>query len=45
MCWQLDAVALLIACSDNTLKKWDLNTNQISVIAQHDAPIKDVVCL
>ena len=31
MCWQVDAAALLLACADNTIKKWDLNSNQVSV--------------
>ncbi len=42
MCWQVDAPALLLACADNTIKKWDLPSNQVSVIGQHNQPVKDV---
>jgi len=42
MCWQADAVALLLACADNTIKKFDLNTQQATVVGQHTAPVKDV---
>lgn len=31
-CWQVDSAALLLACSDNTIKKWDLPTNMIQNI-------------
>ena len=30
--WQVDAVALLFCCADNSIRKWDLNSNQIAVI-------------
>lgn len=27
ICWQVDSPALLMACSDNQIKKWDLASN------------------
>jgi len=29
MSWQVDAPALLLACGDNSIKKWDLASNTI----------------
>ena len=42
MCWRADSPALLLACADNQIKKWDFQMNQISTIGQHNAPVKDV---
>jgi len=42
LCWQEDAPALLIAHSDNSIMKWDLQSNQLSVIGKHDGPVKDI---
>ena len=35
-------VGLLIAHADNTIKKWDINSNQIASVGQHSQPVKDV---
>jgi len=35
-------MALLLACADNTIKKFDLNSKQVTVVGGHDAPVKDV---
>ena len=43
MCWQADAVCLLLACADNQIKKFDLNTRQVTNIGSHTMPVKDVV--
>jgi len=43
MCWQADATALLLACADNTIKKFDVQAQQVSVVGQHAMPVKDVV--
>ena len=32
MTWQADAVAILLACADNTIKKFDVNTQKVDVI-------------
>lgn len=45
MCWQVDAVAILLACADNTIKKFDVQTQQTVVIGQHTQPVKDVESL
>ena len=45
MCWQVDQVAVLLACADNTIKKYDLNSNQITTVGQHTMPVKDVYSL
>lgn len=45
ICWQVDAPALLLACADNSVKKWDLNSNQLCTLGEHAAPIKSVVSL
>ena len=42
LCWQIDCAGILFACADHNIKKWDLNTNQISVVGQHAQPVKDV---
>ena len=41
----MDALALLLACGDNTIKKFDLSTGQIVQIGQHTAPVRGVVSL
>jgi hypothetical protein len=43
--WQVDHCALLLACADNKIKKWDLQANQVFDVGYHDAPIKDVFSL
>jgi hypothetical protein len=43
MSWQVDAPALLLACGDNSIKKWDLASNTIQTIGEHRAPVKEVV--
>ena len=45
MCWQQDAPAVLLACADNSIKKWDLSSNQIVAIGEHAAPVKQVVSI
>ena len=35
-------MAVLFACADNTLKKWDLISDQLYKIGEHALPIKDV---
>ena len=42
MTWQADQFALLYACADNTIKKWDVDGNQVHTLGQHEAPVKDV---
>lgn len=45
ICWQVDAPALLLACADNTIKKWDLGSNQVATIGDHAAPVKEVASI
>lgn len=45
MNWQVDSPALLLACADNRILRWCLQTNQVFPIGQHDAPVKDVFSL
>ena len=35
LCWQADSPGILLACADNNIKKWDLQSNQISNIGAH----------
>lgn len=42
MCWQVDAVAILIAAADNNIYKYDLQANTVQSLHQHQAPVKDV---
>jgi hypothetical protein len=37
MCWQVDSPAILLACADNNIRKWDLTNpnNGVAVIGQH----------
>jgi len=35
LCWQPEAQALLIASADNNIKRWDLATNQLTVVGAH----------
>eukprot|EP00347_Sterkiella_histriomuscorum_P017243 403350135 len=44
ICWQPDAQALLIACADNNIKRWDLGQNSVNVVGQHTQPVKDIYC-
>eukprot|EP00347_Sterkiella_histriomuscorum_P013043 403366232 len=44
ICWQPDAQALLIACADNNIKRWDLGSNSVNVVGQHKQPVKDIYC-
>jgi WD40 repeat protein len=42
MCWCIDQPAVLLACADNNIKKWDLPSNQIAPVGQHTQPVKDI---
>ena len=42
MCWCPEQPALILACADNSIKKWDLQSNSVLVIGQHTQPVKDV---
>ena len=42
VCWCIDQPALLIACADNFIKKWDLPSNQVINVGQHTQPVKDI---
>ena len=44
ICWSPDQPALILACADNNIKKWDITTNQIINIGAHSQPVKDVYC-
>ena len=44
VCWCIEQPALLIACADNNIKKWDLPTNQIITVGAHAMPVKDIYC-
>jgi len=44
LCWQPEAQALLIASADNNIKRWDLATNQLTVVGGHSQPVKDIYC-
>jgi mRNA export factor len=33
---------LLLACGDNSIKKWDLASNQVMTVGEHQAPVKEV---
>jgi len=41
-CWHSDGTKVFTAGADNQAKIWDLGSNQATVCAQHDAPIKTV---
>ena len=45
MCWQADACVLLLACGDNQIKMYDMGSQQVSTIGQHEKPVKDVCSL
>lgn len=34
----------MIASSDNNIKRWDLATNQLTVVGSHAQPVKDIYC-
>ncbi|XP_050402940.1 mRNA export factor [Patella vulgata] len=40
--WSDDGTKVFTASCDKTAKMWDLNSNQCTQVAQHDAPIKTV---
>ncbi|XP_074641001.1 mRNA export factor-like [Tubulanus polymorphus] len=40
--WSDDGSKVFTASCDKTAKMWDLNTNQATQIAQHDAPVKTI---
>lgn len=42
ICWCPEQPALLIACADNNIKKWDLPTNQVINVGSHTQPVKDI---
>ena len=43
-CWQADAVAVILACADGSIKKWDIDAKQVTNLnGGHEAPVKDVV--
>jgi WD40 repeat protein len=44
LCWQPETPVLLIAHSDNNIKKWDLATNTITNIGSHNEAVKDIYC-
>ena len=44
VCWCPDQQALLIACADNNIKKWDLQSNQVIIVGAHTQPVKDLYC-
>jgi len=44
LCWQPEVQALLIASADNNIKRWDLASNQVTVVGQHSQPVKDIYC-
>lgn len=44
ICWCVDQAGLVLACADNTIKKWDLASNQVVPIGGHSQPVKDVFC-
>ncbi|XP_065063092.1 mRNA export factor-like [Rhopilema esculentum] len=39
-CWHDDGTKVFTAGADNMAKMWDLQSNQATQVAQHDAPIK-----
>ncbi|CAI8043404.1 mRNA export factor [Geodia barretti] len=41
-CWHVDGTKVFTASCDKTCKVWDLQTNQATPVAIHDAPIKSV---
>jgi mRNA export factor len=41
-CWHVDGTKVFTASCDKTCKMWDLQTNQATPVALHDAPIKSV---
>jgi len=40
VCWSDDVSKVFVASVDRTAKMWDLNTDSLIQVAQHDAPIK-----
>ena len=42
LCWQIESPGILFACADNNIKRWDLQTNQMTVVGQHAQPVKDI---
>lgn len=41
-CWHSDGTKVFTGSCDKTAKLWDLQSNQVIAVAQHDAPIKTV---
>jgi len=41
-CWSADGTKVFTGSGDKTAKMWDLNTNQFTQVAAHDAPVKSV---
>lgn len=38
--WTEDSTKIFIACADKQARLWDLNSNQLAVVGQHDEPIR-----
>jgi len=39
--WFNDSSKLFLACADKQARMWDLASNQVTVVGQHDAPIRN----
>ena len=40
--WCIDQVGVLLACADNNIKKWDLQSNKVVNVGSHAQPVKDL---
>jgi mRNA export factor len=40
--WCIEQVGVLLACADNNIKKWDLQSNKVVNVGSHAQPVKDL---
>ncbi len=40
--WMGDSASILAGCADKELRRWDVESGQVTTVGRHDAPIQEV---